>query len=404
MMKNILHVIGVDSAYLSSWQKNLLSSCRLVAGGPRLLRLCADLVPATVNITPLDRAVSALAAALPGGDVAVLASGDPLFFGIGRRLVREFGPDPVRVYPALSSLQLAFARFRLPWDDAEFVSLHGRKHEHVPGLLLAKAKTFVLTGGENQPHVLAEALVGYLRLIGEQSLLDSCRVFVAENLGLADERLFSGSLEETAARYFAEPNVMCLLRPSRPVAPVFGLGEELQHSRGLITKAEVRAVTLHKLRLPGRGVFWDIGAGSGSVSIEAARMNPWLTIYAVERKKEELENIKANIRQYGCYNVIPVAGNARDVLAHLPDPRRVFIGGSGGELADIIGTAAARLPVGGLLVANGVTGRTISLAPEYMAACGLSVTLTRLNFSRTDGSGEIREFNPITIIAGGKLG
>ncbi len=122
---------------------------------------------------------------------------------------------------------------------------------------------------------------------------------------------------------------------SRPYQ--FGLTEDsIQHSRGLITKNEVRAATLHQLQLPRKGVFWDIGAGSGSLSIEAARANPHLTVYAIEHKEEELENIKNNIVKFGCYNIVPIFGRAPEALVALPDPDRVFIGGSSGSLPDIV--------------------------------------------------------------------
>ncbi len=404
MMKNKLHIIGISSLKFSTSQKDLLGGCSLIIGGKRLLSLCRDIPVKTLGITPLATAISTIREALKHGNVAVLASGDPLFFGIGKRLIHEFGPKPVQVHPAVSSMQKAFARFKLPWEDARLISLHGREHTHIPGLLMANAKTFVFTDHENSPDTLASAIIDYLQLIGEHSLLDDYKVLVAEDLGNNNETLFSGSLQETAATSFSVLNVMCLLRPEKESKSSFGLREEeIHHSRGLITKDEVRAITLHRLRLPREGIFWDVGGGSGSVSIEAARMNPDLTVYVIERKDEELENIKANICKYGCYNIIPVADNAMDVLDSLPDPHRVFIGGNGGQLQGIIKEAADRLPIGGWLVANGVIEKTITRAPKIMEDHGLTVTKSRITFSRTDTDGNEKFFNPITIIAGGKF-
>ena len=404
MMKNRLHIIGISSPNFSASQEDLLGRCSLIIGGKRLLNLCKDFSVKTAGITPLATAISTIREALRHGNVAVLASGDPLFFGIGKRLLHEFGSEAVQVHPAVSSMQKAFARFKLPWDDARIVSLHGRKHAHIPGLLMANAKTFVFTDHENSPDKLASDIIDYLQLIGEHSLLDDYKVLIAEDLGSNNENLFSGTLQETAATSFSVLNVMCLLRPEKETGSSFGLREEdIHHSRGLITKDEVRAMTLHRLRLPREGVFWDVGGGSGSVSIEAARMNPDLTVYVIERKGEELENIKTNICKYGCYNIIPVAGNALDVLSSLPDPHRVFIGGNGGQLQGIIANAAARLPLGGWLVANGVIEKTITHAPKIMEYHGLTVTKSRITFSRTDEDGEEKVFNPITIIAGGKF-
>ncbi len=403
-MKNTCHIIGISAPVLSPEQKEMLQSCVLIVGGRRLLQLCEEFPVATLAVTPLKDALQGIKSALAEGDVAVLASGDPLFFGIGKRLIETFGADAIQVYPALSSLQLAFARFKLSWDDARIVSLHGRTPVHIPGTVLRTPKTFLFTDHVNTPNRVAKEIVDYLENIQHFELLESCKVLVAEDLENHGEKIFTGSLQETADSSFSPLNVMCLLCPPRERQSVFGLHEnELQHSRGLITKAEVRAVSLHQLRLPENGVLWDVGAGSGSVSIEAARMNPGLTVYAVEKKNEELENIRANIRRYGCYNVLPVAGAAMDVLADLPDPDRVFIGGNGGQLRGIIEESAGRLPPGGLVVANGVIEKTVTLAPQYMKACGLVVNSSRILYSRRDEMDEVVDFNPITIIVGGKF-
>jgi len=186
---------------------------------------------------------------------------------------------------------------------------------------------------------------------------------------------------------------------------VFGLTEEeIAHSRGLITKDEVRAVTLHTLRLPSTGVLWDIGAGSGSISVAAARMHPDLTVFAVDQHPEAFANVKKNIRQFGCYNIIPIQGEATEVLNSLPDPDRVFVGGSGGKLPAIIGQAAHRLPSGGRMVVNGVIGATVAEAPQCMAMHGLQVDLTRVQIERTTfpktESGKV--LNPITVMTGRK--
>lgn len=400
-----IHIIGVSPHGLTLAQRELLGQSALIVGGTRLLELFGHCTLPTVSVTPLAEALPVMEESLKQGDVAVLASGDPLFFGIARRLLDHFGHDLVEVHPTLSTMQDAACRFKVSWDDARLLSLHGRSCDHVPGMLLAQPKSFVFTDSTNSPDALARDLISYLQLIGDDALLEGCQVMVAENIGTDEESLFRGSLQEAADRSFAELNVMCLLCPRQERSALFGLHEdELAHSRGLITKDEVRAATLHRLALPRKGVFWDIGAGSGSVSIEAARMNPDLVIYAVERKEEELANIKANIRRFGCYNVIPVAGLAMDVLEHLPTPQRVFIGGNGGQLPDIIQTVAHRLPQAGVLVVNGVVEKTITAAPQLMADQGLRVETSSITISRTGLDGVAVHLNPITIISGGKVG
>ena len=405
MFKLIL--IGVGCQGFTVEQAGMLARCGLIVGDTRHLALLKEIAVKKQAISPLAPALETIRLALADGDVGVLASGDPLFFGIGRRLLKEFGQEQLTVFPALSTMQEACARFKLPWDDMQMVSLHGRKTLHGPGLLLAGEKTFAFTDRHNTPALLARQLVDYLELIEADDLLAQCWVHVAENLGSAEERLFSGTLAEAAVQDFAELNVLIVTRPrtAEESAPVFGLTEEeIAHSRGLITKDEVRAVTLHALRLPNTGVFWDLGAGSGSISVAAARLQPGLTVFAVDQHPEAFANVKKNIRQFGCYNIIPIQGEAPAVLRSLPDPDRVFIGGSGGNLSAIIGQAAKRLPAEGRMVVNGVIGQTVAEAPQCMADHGLKVELTRVQIERTTFPETVpgKVLNPITVMTGRK--
>lgn len=402
-----LILIGVGSHGLTAEQGGMLAQCGLIVGDTRHLALVQEMSAEKLAISPLALALKSIRHGLDCANVGVLASGDPLFFGIGRRLLKEFGADQLIVLPALSTMQEACARFKLPWDDMQMISLHGRKTLHGPGLLLGSEKTFAFTDRHNTPANLAQQLIEYLELIEDEPLLAQCRVHVAENLGTEAERLFSGTLAEAAGQDFAELNVLIVTRPRLATEdlPLFGLTEdEISHSRGLITKDEVRAVTLHALRLPSTGVFWDLGAGSGSISVAAARLHSSLTIFAVDQHPESMANVKRNIRQFGCYNIIPIQDEATAVLSGLPDPDRVFIGGSGGKLSAIIGQAAKRLPAGGRLVVNGVIGQTVAEAPQCMADHGLKVELTRVQIERMTfpelEPGKV--LNPITVMTGRK--
>lgn len=398
-----LFVIGMDEPSFSLRQESLLATCTLIVGSRRFARLTARFPAAFRNITPLDEALAAIGSQLTQGNVAVLASGDPLFYGIGSRLLAMFPEEAVEIHPALSSVQRACALFRLPWDDAMVVSLHGRTFTHLPGMLLGGGKHLVLTDPHLGPNRIAKQLLAYLQSVGETNLQQDVRMLVAENIGLPNERVFRGTLAEGAARSFAELNILCLIAPEAPAVPdcVFGLGEdELFHSRGLITKNEVRAATIHALRLPRTGVFWDIGAGSGSLSVEAARMHPRLTVFAIEQNEEELQNIKMNIAKFRSFNIVPVPGRAPESLERLPAPDRVFVGGSGGMLAAIVELAAGRLGENGLLVVNGVLDKTVSEAPPLMEKFGFSVSTAVVSVTRREVDGSTRQFNPITIITG----
>jgi len=402
-----IRLIGITPGQgLSEEQQSLLAGCATAFVSPRLAGLLAGLPLAVRPIAPLAQALADIEARLGEGPVAVLAGGDPLFFGIGRSLIARFGRAGLRIAPGLSAMQLACARFAEPWDDLLFISLHGRPADDLAARILPHPKVGCFTDGVNSPEAVARALLDACENLKDQELAAGCRLRVAENLGTSDERLSEGSLAEIAAGTFSPLSVLLFSRPQPTAAwPRFGLSEEdFLHSRGLITKDEVRAATLQALGLPDNGVMWDIGAGSGSVALAAARLCPQLSVQAVERRPEELDNIRANCRKFAAYNVRIVAGEAPAALVALPDPDRVFIGGSGGLLPEIVTAAAARLKPGGRLVANAISEATLARAPMLFTAAGLGrVRIIEIAVRRREyPAGGQQTNNPISIIMGNK--
>jgi len=401
-----LFVIGVSGELLSTSNKQLLADCTCLFATDRLQGLASELNIEIRNISPVTKAIEEIKVKLKTGNVAVLASGDPLFYGIGKTILREVEATSVEFYPALSSIQRAAALCKTHWDNAAILTLHGRNHAHIPGLVLQHSKSILLTDKSNSPTAISRCILDYLELIEEDRLIRDTRVMVAENIGLPEQRIFSGSLAEASVENFAPLNVMiitrnCSTHKSLPAA--FGLTEdEVIHSRGLITKSEVRAATIHQLRLPQQGVLWDVGAGSGSISIEAARTHPDLTIFAIEHKPEEIENIKANIRKFGCYNIIPVFGKAPEALRDISHPDRIFVGGSSGTLPSITKLAKELLPQDGRIVINGVIEKTIKDAPEQLRRNDFVVATSTIKVSRTNSDNSTVNFNPITITTGSR--
>jgi precorrin-6Y C5,15-methyltransferase (decarboxylating) len=368
--------------------------------------------------------------------IVLLASGDPLFFGIGRRAVSEFGHERVEILPDLSSIQMAFARLGEPWDNALLMSLHGGPDPEkrrrlpyelgdIPALLEQYGKIAVLTDKENNPSAIAAFL--HASPITCQS---SPAMHVCERLGYPEEKITSGTPEEIAGLSFAEPNVVIIMHETASSASfplvgnlsgevdkkdcgqaamtseiTFGLKEdEISHSRGLITKDEVRAVSIHKLRLPRKGIFWDIGAGSGSVSVESARLFPLLKVYAVEKNEEQTANIGKNIDRFRLSNVAVISGMAPDILKDLPPPDRVFIGGSRGRLSGIIGCIAERM-LKGVIVLNATTLETLNEATLLLEKYGLDPEVSQVSVSRSKivgGQRHMAALNPIFIITGEK--
>lgn len=362
--------------------------------------------------------------------LSVLAAGDPMFFGIGRLVIERLGREAAEIFPDLSSLQVAFARTKETSNNALMISLHGgpdpekrRRLEYelpdLPALLMKHEKVGVLTDRENNPSRIAQMLAESSGL--PRFPASSLRMFVCERLGYKDEKITEGSPEDIARGTFEHPNVVVIVRKRESAevqkecisgragfstsGPVFGLKEdEFQHTRGLITKDEVRAVTIHKLRLPDAGVLWDIGAGSGSVAIEAARLCRRLSVYAMERDAERREIIRDNVLRLGISNMRVVEGNAPDALADLPSPDRVFIGGSGGrmrEIMDVIGGVMSA----GVVVVNAATIETLNEAVEGLERNSFTIEITGVTVSRSKeiaGKRHMSALNPVFLIRGEK--
>jgi len=404
-------VIGVDGEQPATEGADALAAASSVFGARRFKPVARRLAPQAdfFDITPLAGGLSAIGRRSRQGPVAVLAGGDPLFFGIGRVLIERFGRERVRVLPAVSSMQRAFAACALPWDRACFLSGHGRPLPALDAALAGHECVCVLTDRTNTPQAIAKRLVA----AGWEG---RARFHVVENAGLTGERLTSASPAEISAQEFGPLNIVIIESLAGPADSHaghaedwdFGLAEnDIRHSRGLITKDEVRAAVIHRLRLPRRGVFWDIGAGSGSVSVEAARLRPHLSVWACEKNSDELDNIAANRAVFRLSNIEIIAGEAPRALEgkDIPAPDRVFIGGSGGRLEDIVQSAASRLAPEGIIVATAVTAATRAAAPRLFHEAGLAVGMSTLSVSReTYPPGEAGPitFNPITIITGKK--
>ncbi len=363
------------------------------------------------------------------GGIVLLASGDPMFFGISRRAVKEFGKETVEILPDLSSIQAAFSKIKEPWDDAFLMSLHGgpdpekRRRlpyeiKDIPALLQQHNKIAILTDKENNPSEIASILLNSQLSTPNSQLI----VYVCERLGYSDEKITEGTPVEIAGMLFASPNVVivkiqdtgykiqdeksrasCIMHhASHPASYCFGLTEdEIAHSRGIITKDEVRAATIHKSRLPQRGVFWDIGAGSGSIAIEAARLCPELKIFAVEKNEEQVCNIKENKARFNAANVEIIKGAAPEVLTSLPAPDRAFVGGSGGRLKDIIDFIAKMRT--SIIVINAVTIETLNEAVQNLENNKFEVEISEISVSRSKsiaGKRHMNALNPIFVITG----
>lgn len=351
--------------------------------------------------------------------IVFLASGDPLFFGIGRRVINEFGADSVEIFPDLSSIQVAFSRIKQTWDNALLVSVHGGPDpdkrrdlkydiKDIPLLLGKHSKVAILTDKINSPSAIAKEFLKPSSLIPHTS---SFKIYVCEKLGYPDERITQGTPEDIAGMLFSDPNVVIIKNLSlqasflSPQPSPFGLREdEITHSRGLITKDEARAVTLHKLRLPQKGVFWDIGAGSGSVSIEASLLCPDLRIFAVEKDNEQAGHLQENRLRFSAINIELIKAEAPEALSLLPLPDRVFIGGSNGMLGGIMEVISGHDRTR-IVVVNATTIETLNEAVVQLEKHGFGVDISEVSVARSKkvaGRRHLSALNPVFIVRGEK--
>lgn len=300
----------------------------------------------------LDRVATACA---DGRSVCLLASGDPGFFGIGKLVVERFGDD-VDLLPAPSSVSLAFAAAGLAWDDADVVSAHGRPLATAVDLVASSPKVAVLTSPSQPPECLGRALAA----IG----CGSRAVVVVSRIGEVDQSITTTDVAGLAGGRFDPMSVVLVTASSsttasRSAACVDDGGMNLswgataaafEHRDGMITKPEVRSIVLGKLGLANATRMWDIGAGSGSVGIEAATIRPGLIVHAVERNVVDASRIARNASAFDVAERVHVlVGDAPAALDDLPDPDRVFVGGGG---LDVVEAAWQRLRPGGVLVAT----------------------------------------------------
>jgi len=398
-----LVVVGVGAdgrAGLSTEGRAHVATARILAGGRRHLAFFPEWAGETIVIEgELTAVVDRLRQRYRTQKTVVLASGDPLFYGIGRFLLQSFPREELVFLPHLTSVQLAFARLKETWHDARIVSLHGRPLDALrPAVETREAKIAVLTDGKNTPAAIAEFLRG-------QDAAEDYALWVCENLGAADERVSCHAPARVIEETFSPLNVVVLLslgQKETSTVPLLGIPERaLLHRpgpRGLITRREVRLLALCYLELRAGDVLWDIGAGSGSVAIEASRLSPTLSVFAVERDAEALRQLEANILRHGGAGVRPVHAEAPDGLAGLPDPDAVFIGGSGGRLIDIIAAAVGRLKPGGRMVVNCITLENLARGWDALRELGLQPEATSVQLAHSRPLGRLHSLEPDSLI------
>ena len=396
----IIGVLDDGAASLSRAALAHLRQAQLVIGGTRTLQLFADHIDPVARQRDLTGALQQVpewirAAQASNELVVLLATGDPLCHGIAAYLASRLCIEAIEVLPNVSTLQLACARLGLPWQDMKFSSVHskdagdwveGSEPSHGLYALLRDIRQndrlAILTSPDNTPDRIARMLV-------TEGLADDFQMAVAERLCQPEERVLSGiSIQAATQMPFADPNVVLLWRTTLRTPPVLlGLPDASYQQRypekGLITKNEVRVVSLARMQLRANSVVWDIGAGSGSVGLEAARLCSQGHVYAIEKNVDDSAIVRSNRKNLGISNHTLVHAKAPEGLQHWPEPDAVFIGGSGGELAELIRLIMQRMKPEGWLVMNFVTLENLSVAVDTLKALGVAWDVLQLQASRS---------------------
>lgn len=379
---------GLDG--LTTAARDLIRSAELLVGEAHELAQVPDFGAQRLVISnQLDEAVSRLQQLVGKQRIVVLASGDPLFYGVARYLCDRLGKEHFEVVPHVSSMQLAFARVKESWEDAFLTNLANYPLENILEQIRSAEKVGLFTTEQYTPAFIARTLL--------EHQLDYFTAYVCENLGSPDERVTRGELSEIALHEYAPLNVMILVRkPHLPDRPSDAIGKRLfgnpdeaflqsKPKRGLLTPAEIRAIALAEMDIGPSSIVWDVGAGSGSVAIEAAQLAPQGKVYAIEQDAEDHQLILENARRFGLTNLVAILGRAPEAWKDLPQPDAVFVGGSGRGISQLVVGAYERLRSGGRLAAT--IGSIDNLAETHQAMhklCGhlkvLMVNLARGNY------------------------
>ena len=417
----MIDVIGTDAgapASLPAPQQTLLRAAAVIAAPQRLQAALQDWLgdakPELISSDDPRALVDSLQSRAADQAVVVLASGDPLWFGLGRILCDRIGAERLRFHPAPTSLQLAFSRIGRPWQDADWVSLHGRDPEILASTLQKRPAALAVLTDPNQGGAITVQ-----QMLRSSGLEASTDLWLCENLGHPDERV-QLIAPHAALPTDLQPLLIALLIAREPAAPdphqlpLFGLddGLYLQHSDhpGLMTKREVRIQLLAELALPPQGVLWDLGAGTGSVGLEALRLRPGLQLLAVERRAGGAQLIQRNAQRLGVSPAAVLEADATTVLngglpSQLSQPDRVLLGGGGAQRERLLQEVLTRLRCGGVVVIPLASIEALASVRPLLENAGLAVRVQQLQAWRGQPLGDgtrLAPMNPTLIVTGTK--
>ena len=385
--------------------QNLIDQAAILAGSDRLLSHFPHHPAQRWSLTGLEERLVAHLQHPHPELVVVFTSGDPLFFGLGRQLLQVLPPAMLTFHPHPSSLQLAFSRIKQPWQEATLISAHGRSLDRLAQCLKTGDDLIaILTDPIHTPGTIA-------RFIQDLDLPTHYQLWVCENLGGAAERVQIVALAAAQEMTFAALNVVILQRLTEPPVlkelPLIGIPDRyflsFRDRPGLMTKREIRVHILAELALQPGQIFWDVGAGTGSVSIEVARLTPGCQIWAIEQTSAGCHLIQQNSHRFAVPQITVVQGTAPDALADLPRPDRVFVGGSRRQLQAILDHCTqSLLPQGRIVVALATLENAAAIMPWLAEHPDWAGQFQQIALSRSADVGAYTRWtplNPVTLVS-----
>ena len=409
---NPINIIGIGQGKddLTLRHLDLIKACDVLVGGRRHLDLFDYPDKKKIFITArIDSLVKAIKEKTDSNKIVVLASGDPLFYGVGSTLIQHFKKDQLHIHSNISSVSAAFAAIKEPWHDAKIISLHGRQQKTFAFACLAnESKIVFLTDLKMDPQYIAAGLI--------KEGLQNFKFCVLENLGNKKDKIpWFKTLGQVGEQAFSQPNIVILqarLKENSRFSRETHIGmdeSEFKHSKGLITKSEIRCIALSKLKLiHNNHVVWDIGSGSGSIGIEASFQVPQGRVYAIEKHPGRIPDILQNIKSFNCQNVHVLNTDFPKGIEELNTPDRIFIGGGGKHLEQIIKASCERLAPLGIIVINTVLLQSLETALRLLKEYQFDPRIVQIQVSRSISKGlpfgdRLEALNPVWIISGSKF-
>ena len=371
----------------------IIQSATYFAGGKRHRELVEGFLPHGFHWSDITVPLSNLYKKIEdsNSDWVVFASGDPLFYGIGITLKRKFPGAEIVSLPTFNSLQLLAHRFQLPYGEFQTISLTGRSfHEFDKALILGVAKMGILTDRKNTPKMIAQRMLefGY----------SNYKIYYGECLGGEKEHVKELSLHETLKLDFNHPNCFYLEKTDE-VIPQKGIAESdfepLEGRPKMITKMPIRLATLALMELQNKKVFWDVGACTGSVSIEARLQHPHLSVTSFEIRKESEGIIQRNARKFQTPGIDLFIGDYLQIdKSGLVKPDAVFIGGYGGKMDEVLSDIDFHLSDDGIIAFNSVSEKSYDGFTSWCEKYSYSI--------KNEMQVSVDKFNPIRILVASK--